>query len=231
MHLPMRTVFLLLLLINLAFFASVWMAPERAVTDRPISSLQVSPEKIRLLKPGEKAPAATRPPAPSASDASAACVEWGAVAGQDVGRADAAVAALELPEGRVQRTVLDAGGYWVYLPPAKSKAQLDRTVEELAAMGITEHFVVQDAASWRNAVSLGIFKTEEAAKSFLAVIQAKGVKAAVMGRRENFLKQIAYFVREPSEATVAQLARLQHDFPGTRIRAVACPPRNESPAR
>jgi hypothetical protein len=227
----MRTVFLLLLLINLAFFAYGWMARERAATDRPISSLQVNPEKIRLLKPGEKAPVKTEPPAPSASDTSAACVEWGAVAGQDVGRADAAVAALNLPEARVQRTVLDAGGYWVYLPPAKSKAQLDHNVGELAALGITDHFVVQDAAPWRNAVSLGIFKTEEAAKSFLAVIQAKGVKAAAMGRRENFLKQIAYFVREPTEVTVAQLARLQRDFPGTRMRAVACPSRDESPAR
>lgn len=226
----MRTVFLFLLLINLAFFAYGRMTRERAATEHPIGSLQVSPEKIRLLRFGEKTPAATEPPALSGSAAAAVCVEWGAVAGQDVGRADAAVAALHLPETRVQRTVLDAGGYWVYLPPAKSRAQLDRNVGELATLGITDYFVVQDPAPWRDAVSLGIFKTEEAAKSFLAAMQAKGVKAA-MGRRENFLKQIAYFVREPNETTVAQLARLQRDFPGTQMKAVACPPRDDPQAR
>jgi hypothetical protein len=224
----MRTLFLLLLLANLAFFAYSLTARERALAESPITSLQVSPEKIRSLKPGEGAAASgnmlSGAPARAATAAPAVCIEWGALAGPDVARADAALAKLDLPETLVQRAVTDAGGYWVYLPPVKSKAQLDRRIGQLAALGITEFFVVQDATPWRNAISLGIFRNEAAAKSFLEALRAKGVQSAVAERRENFLKQIAYFVREPNETTVAKLAELQRDFPGTRMKAVACPP-------
>jgi hypothetical protein len=225
----MRTLFLLLLLANLAFFAYSLTARERALAESAITSLQVSPEKIKPIKPGEGAGAAassnalSSAPAGAVTVAPAVCIEWGALAGADVARADAALAKLDLPETLVQRAVTDAGGYWVYLPPVKSKAELDRRIGQLAALGITEFFVVQDATPWRNAISLGIFRNEAAAKSFLEALRAKGVLSAVAERRENFLKQIAYFVREPNETTVAKLAELQRDFPGTRMKAVACP--------
>jgi hypothetical protein len=219
----MRTVFLLLLLANLAFFAYGSMLRNRAQTPAPVEHLQLHPEKIRLVAPGEEAQAVPKAPAASTPALSGACLEWGVVAGADVGRAETAIAALKLPESSVQRTVLDASGYWVYLPPAKSKTQLERNLAELSALGVTDYFVVQDATPWRNAISLGIFKAEEAAKSFLAALETKGVKGAVVGRRENFLRQIAYLLREPEAATVARLAELQREFPGTQMKAVACP--------
>jgi hypothetical protein len=227
----MRTVFLLLLLANLAFFAYGSMLRDRAQVPAQVEHLQLHPEKIRLVAPGEKAPAAANEPAASPPELSGACLEWGVVAGADAGRADAAIAALNLPESSVQRTVLDAGGYWVYLPPAKSRTQLERNIGELTALGVTDYFVVQDATPWRNAISLGIFKAEDAAKSFLATLETKGVKGAVVGRRENFLRQIAYLLREPEPATVARLAELQRQFPGTQMKAVACPAPNAALSR
>ena len=226
----MRTVFLLLVLANAAFFAYGWAARERAPAHDGVAALEVNADKIRLLKRGVK-PAATRgAPADTPSGAPAevtaapaACIEWGAIAGSEVARADAAMAKLDLPQGSVQRTALNSGGYWVYLPPASSKAELDRTLAQLTASGISEFYVVQEATPWRNAVSLGIFKSEDAAKSFLATLHARGFASALAGRREDLLKQFAYFVREPDEASVARLAALQADFPGTRMQAVACP--------
>lgn len=217
----MRTVFLLLLLANLAFFAYGSMLRDRAQTPAPVEHLQLHPEKIRLVTPGEQA--VPKELAASTPALSGACLEWGVVAGADVGRAEAAIAALKLPESSVQRTVLDASGYWVYLPPAKSKTQLERNLGELSALGVTDYFVVQDATPWRNAISLGIFKAEDAAKSFLAALETKGIKGAVAARRENFLRQIAYSLREPEAATVARLAEVQREFPGTQLKAVACP--------
>ena len=113
--------------------------------------------------------------------------------------------------------------YWVYLPPAESRAQLDRALAELAALGIGDYYVVQEATPWRNAVSLGIFKTEESAQTFLQSLRTRGVKSAIVGHRDNFLKHIAYFVRDPNQATIAKLAELQRAFPGTQMKAVACP--------
>lgn len=223
----MRILFLLLVLANAVFYAYAFVARERAGADNQIPLLQISPEKIKLISSIAGMGAAQRKPAvarPQASAAPAACLEWGVFAGPEVARADAVVAGLGFPEAQVMRTVVDAGGYWVYIPPLKSKSEVDKKIGELKGLGVEDFFPVQEATPWRNAISLGIFKTDDAAKNRLAELRGKGVRSAVAERRENFLKQIAYYVREPGEATVAKLAELQREFPGTQIKAVACPP-------
>lgn len=225
----MRLLFLLLVLVNVAFYAYAFVVRQQDSAGNRISQLQINPDRIKLLKSaGGARGAAPQKPAPAAPDstaaaAPAACLEWGLFAGSDVARADAAIARLGLPQGRVQRTVVGAGGYWVYLPPLKTKAEVSRKLDELKTFGVTDLFVVQDPAPLRNAISLGIFKTEEGAQKFLEGLHGKGVRSALAARRENFLRQVAYFVREPTEAVVANLAELQREFPGSEIKAAACP--------
>jgi hypothetical protein len=227
--LEMRLLFLMLVLANAGFYAYAFVARQQDDEAQRIARLQLSPERIRLVQPGSgAAPESLQKPAPPAQQQSApalpaACIEWGLFAGPEVARADAAIARLDLPQTLVQRTVVDARGFWVYLPPLKSKGEVAKKIEELKALGVADFFVVQDPAQWRNAISLGIFKTEEGAKKFLEGLREKGVRTAVAGRRENLLRQIAYFVRDPGEATVASLAALQSEFPGSEIRAVPCP--------
>ena len=229
----MRALFLLLVLANLMFFAWAHVAREGAGTEDQIRQLQISPEKIKLLKAAgqvvtdkPKAPGKAIPPAlpKSALSPPVACLEWGVFAGPGVARAETALSQLELPEGRVGRVVTDAGGYWVHMPPQKTRADADRKLAELKALGVSEFYLVQEPAKWRNAISLGIFRTEEAAQSFLAKLKDRGVRTAVAARRENFLKQVAFYVREPSEATVARLTLIQQEFPGSEIKAGPCPP-------
>jgi len=228
----MRALFLLLVLANLLFFAYAQVAREGAGAESQISQLQMAPDRIRLLKaagqaPADKpkAPGKAIPPAPPRSAAAmpVACLEWGVFAGPDVARAEAALVRLELPDGQIDRALADAGGYWVYMPPLKTKPEIDRKIGELKALGVTEFFVVQDAGKWRNAISLGIFRTDEAAQAFLAKLKERGVRSAVAARRENFLKQVAFYVREPGEATVARLTLIQQEFPGSEIKAGPCP--------
>ena len=88
---------------------------------------------------------------------------------------------------------------------------------------MTDFFIVQDAGQWRNAISLGIFKTEDVAQAYLARLKERGVRSAVAERRENFLKQIAFLVREPDPGLVARLAALQQEFPGSDLKATQCP--------
>ena len=232
----MRLLFLLLVLANAVFYAYALVARPQDAAGR-IAMLQINPEKIKVVraaggttpvKPRPAAPAKSAAvpasPAPAPVPAPAACLEWGLLAGPEVARADAAIARLELPQILVQRVVADVGGYWVYIPPVKSKTEVDKKIRELRALGVTDFFAVQDQSQWRNAISLGIFKSEDAARNFLARMRGKGVRSAVVERRENFLKQIVYFVREPGAATVAKLAELQREFPSTEIKAVSCPP-------
>ena len=233
----MRALFLLLVLANLVFYAYAQFTRDSGGVESQIPLLQIAPEKIKLMKAADKPadkPVAEKPRAPGKSisptppktalSAPAACLEWGIFAGPDVAKAADALVRLELPADQIERAVTDAGGYWVYMPPLKAKADVDRKIKELTEFGVTEFFVVQESGQWRNAISLGIFRTEEGAQAFLAQLRKRGVRSATMARRENFLKQVAFYVREPSESTVAKLTALQQEFPASEMKATPCPP-------
>lgn len=218
----MRILFLLLLLANLGFFAYHHYLGETDEAAAQIQSLQISPEKIRSVA-AETASSVVPARGAAAPSPPAACLEWGAFAGADVARADAALAALALPAETMQRRVTDVDGYWVHMAPLKNKMEVDRKVSELKALGVAEFYVVQDAGQWRNAVSLGLYKNEDAANAELERLRQRGVRSAMVTRREKFLKQVTYYVREPGAATVARLADLQRDFPAAETKAVSCP--------
>lgn len=217
----MRTLLLLLLLANLGFFAYHHLAGANDEAAAQIALLQISPERISTVAAGTVSPAPAN--SPVAAAAPAACVEWGAFGGAEVARADAVIAALALPADALQRRVADVDGYWVHMPPLKTRTEVDRKLGELKALGVEEFFVVQDAGPWRNAVSLGLFKNEEAAKAELERLRQRGVRSAVIVRREKLLKQVTFYLREPDAPTVARLTELQRDFPATEIRAAPCP--------
>ena len=63
-----------------------------------------------------------------------------------------------------QRQVELDRGYWVYFPPLKNKEAVNRKIAELKALGINDYFVVQGPGHWQNAISLGVFKTGDAAQ-------------------------------------------------------------------
>ena len=73
----MRALFLLLLLVNLVFFAYAYLARDRGGPG-PISQLEVRPEKIKVLKAASTPPPALSPgKAAAQKGVPAACVEWG----------------------------------------------------------------------------------------------------------------------------------------------------------
>lgn len=217
-HKPMRLLFLLLVLVNLAFFA--WDRYLRAPVsaEQHIRQVEITPEKIRLVKELPKLAKAAVATAPAA-----ACMEWGAFSGAAIARADAAMTELDLPASQVSRVVVEASGYWVYVPPLKSRNEAEKAARALKELGVTDYSLVQEQTPWRNAISLGIFRSDEAAQAFLKSLQRKGVTDAIAEKRENFLKQVVFYVREPSEATVAKLAAIRTTLPVSEIRAVPCP--------
>lgn len=215
----LRLVALALLAANIAVLAyAMFGSDDRAVAQR-IEQLQINPERIKIIGTATRGPGGDQAQAASAR-VFPACLQWGPLVGPTLTRAEAAIANLELAQAPVQRAVAEAGGYWVYIPPVKN---VDQTLSELRAFGVVDASVVQDPPKWRNAIALGNFRTEQAARAFLASIQQRGVTSAVAARRENFFRSFAYFVREPDTGTVARFAELQRDFPGTEMRAVSCP--------
>lgn len=211
----MRMLFLILLLANLVGLAYIRYAESRAGADAQIALLQISPEKLKLLKPRsrDKAPAAL-PSSPPLT-----CLEWGSFAAEDAPRAAAALARFGLADKLSQRELSD-GGWWVYLPPFKTKAEADRKAGEVKALGIDDLYVVPENSQWRFALALGTFRTEEAANNRLAQLRQKGLRAAAVAPR-GAIRSI-FVIRDPGDAIAAKIAGLAADFPNAELKAIAC---------
>jgi hypothetical protein len=221
-----RTVFLLLVLANLAFFAwSNFVADLDTQSDpRPIAR-QVAPEKLRILppEPAAKAAAATVAPKPAAEagPARTACLEWGGFSAADAARAGEALAPLALGDRLSQRQVDDSASWWVYIPPRASKQDAQKKAGELKARGVDEYFIVQDEGPFQYALSLGVFKTEAAAQSRLEALRAKDVRTALVGKRESQLQKTYFQVRAADDALAAKLRETAQSFAGSEVRE--CP--------
>jgi SPOR domain len=216
----MRALFLFLLLGNAAFYAWVnYLRAPQSARER-IQQVEITPEKIRLLS--TPATVAKKAATPVAQLKGAACVEWGAFIGPEAARGDAAIAELGLPAAQVRRVASDLDGHWVMIPPLRSRAAVERTTERLKELGVTDYSVVLEQPR-RNAISLGIFRTEEAAQNLLANLQKRGVTEATVELREAFFRRVVFYVREPNDAMVARLSALKAAHPGTEVKAVACP--------
>jgi len=213
----MRWLFWLLLLVSLMFFAfmqwgGAWMGDGK----NPQSQPPLNAEKIKLLEP----PGESQSAAPLSS--AAACMEWGEFSGNDLARATTALSALKLGDKLMQKQAEHVSGYWVYIPPLKSRADVDKKIAQLKTFGVEEYFVVQEAGKWQNAISLGLFKTEDAAQNFLDSIKAKGVKSAMVGERVGKQMVTIFVLKNPDTALTAKMVALQKDFPGSEVRAAAC---------
>lgn len=225
----MRTLFWMLLLGNIIFFAAMQWGGG-LITDERLAQAQpaLHEEKIRLFTApimdpvetlvvaAESAPPATRPD-------TQVCLEWGEFSGTDLTRATTALSALQLDDKLSQYQVEHAIGYWVYIPPLKDKAAVTQKIAQLKARGIKEYFVVSDAGPWLNAISLGVFKTQEAAQSFLDDLRrVKGVRSAQVGERASKLKTTVFVLNGLDAAAMAKLTEMQKDFSGSTLKDVPC---------
>jgi len=230
----MRVLFLLLLLANLAFFAwNRYLSPVDPGTDgRPMRS-QLDPAKVVVLpesatrtvaapKPRPEPPATPAPPAAAApAPAAAACVEWGSFTLADAPGAEKALEPLQLGGRLSQRRVEELAAWWVYMPPQGNRANALKKTAELKGLGIEEWFVVADEGRWRWAISLGVFRTEEAARNRLESLRAKGVRTAQVGERELQVPKIWLQARNPEPWQASRLRDIARGFPGSEVRDCA----------
>jgi hypothetical protein len=214
-----RFLFFLLVLAALALGAHLWLS----------SQAQRADFRLREKNPGEVRIVGITPPSLAAqraeqtrrtvqSLAGAACVEMSGIASTDAQRARDALASMQLGNRLAERRVDVVTRYWVYMPAAPNRRAAEATAAQLRRQGVTELSVRPD-----NAISLGVFSTEEAARRFLATLEPKGVQGAEYGPFARDLRELVFLVREPDTELVARLAAMQRDFAGSQLRAVACP--------
>jgi hypothetical protein len=210
----MRVLFTLLVLANLGLAAYALFRPQKPNPDAALLTSQLNAEKIRII-----------PPRPTVTPArKSACIEWGSFSAAEASAARDAIDTLGLGARVSALEVQTLAGWWVFVPPLRNKIEVERKIAELKDLGVDEYFAVENGGEMRNAISLGIFKTEEAASNFLSELQAKGVRSARVGQREHRVTQSAFLVREPDAQISARMAELTTRFPGSELKALDCPP-------
>ena len=184
---------------------------------------KVSPTSAPAATPATASTQAAAIPPPAAEQNALTCVEWGDFSGADLKRSEAALSTLQLGDKLSQRQIEHSIGYWVYIPPQKDKNAVTQKIAQLKTRGIEEYFVVQDKGPWLNAISLGIFKTPEAAQHFLSELRStKDVRTAKTGERTNKFNTTLFALNGLDDDAMKKLAEIQKDFPGSELKNVPC---------
>jgi len=97
-------------------------------------------------------------------------------------------------------------GYWVFIPPQRSRAEAERRAQELKRLGIRDYYIVQEGER-ANAVSLGLFSQARNAENYQRGLRKKNVAAELVTQhrtvREHWLEL------KPVELADAEIARLK----------------------
>ena len=237
----MRTFFLLLVAANLALFAwsRYYATPDGAADSEP-ARRQINPDGIRrltgpelaglpALKPrpvteavqgtsAEGAQTVLRDASSRSPAAGGSCVEWGGFSVAEAPRAEQVLEPLALGARLAQRRSEEKAGWWVFIPPQANRVAAMKKTAELKALGVDDYFVMQEEGNLRWAVSLGVFSSEEAAKTRLEALRARGVRSAQTGERDTQVTKIWFQVRGADAALQGKLKGFAQALPGTELR-------------
>lgn len=214
-----RLLFFFLLLAILGLGAHLWLSGPQERTD--FSARERNRDEVRIV--------AVTPPSVAARHseearkaqqnlAGAACVEFSGIPAADAAKAREAFAALRLGPRLTERRIEEITRYWVFIPPTNDRRAAENRMAELRRQGVQELSMRPD-----NAISLGVFSSEEAARRFLTTTQARGVRNAEQGPFARDLRELVMVLREPDTELVARLTVMQRDYPTSRLHAVPCP--------
>lgn len=214
-----RSVFFLLVLGNLLLF--VWGQGYFGTAgggEAERLSAQIEPDKLRIAGKGAPPAKAAEPPRE----------ECRALAGLERESAERFVALLSGRDAQLkvsQRAQEATRSWWVHIPPLPNGAQADKKAAELSKLGVKDFYVVREGGPNQYAISLGLYKSEEGAKEYLAVLHKKTVKSARIQAREAAGDKMVVELRGSAE----QLARAQADLPAefsglSRVECLAAKP-------
>jgi hypothetical protein len=215
-----RLLFFLLLLAILGLGAHLWLTGS-GVERTDFSARERNRDEVRIVAVTPPSVAARRSEdarKTQASLAGAACVEFFGIPGTEAVRARQAFEALQLGPRLVERRIEDISRYWVFIPGTSDRRAAEQKMAELRRQGVADLSIRPD-----NAISLGVFSSEEAARRFLTTITARGVRGAEQGPFSRDLRELVMLVREPDTELVARLTVMQRDYPTAQLRAVPCP--------
>ncbi|HEY9193303.1 MAG TPA: SPOR domain-containing protein [Methyloversatilis sp.] len=184
----MRLAFFILLLINIALYPFVagLLGGSRDGREPLRMSSQIRPERIRVLASDGVAQPVVAAPQPTVAAEPAGCRMLSGLVREQVDAVAARIreqqVAVQLDESEQTETT----SWWVNVPDLMSRQQAERKQAELRALGVRDTIIMADPMDPQKlAVSLGLFKTEPAAKELLSTLAGRGVRSARISPREG----------------------------------------------
>jgi len=139
----------------------------------------------------------------------------------DASRFEEKIKSLALGDRQSRRNISDIATFMVYIPPLGSKEAADKKAGELRNHSVTDFFIIQDQSAMRWGISLGVFKTEEAARAHLANLNTKGVKTARIGPRTVSTEKFSYQLRTLTAIEKKNFDSIKANFTGQEVRECA----------
>ena len=112
---------------------------------------------------------------------------------------------------------------WCISPPLAGKEAADKKAGELKQLGVTDFFVIQDKSALQWGISLGIFKSEEAARNHLAALNKKGVRSARLGEQGSSVSKFALQLRGLDVVAKNSVEKIKEDFLRQEMRECSAP--------
>jgi hypothetical protein len=187
--------------------------PATTPTPIPVSTPAAAPVPAPAAKPSPT-------PAPAAAPEAhlLACVEIGNFDPTEAKSFRVRLAAAKLSAQPMQRPVPEVASYMVFIAAEDGREGADRRAAELHRLGISDFYILPDSSPRHNAISLGLFKTEAAAKTYVGQLIAKGVRSANIAERTASSNKVAFRLRDLNEADQAGFAALISAFPNQSRR-------------
>lgn len=196
--------------------------PVRTQDPAQVAADAAKPEpQTAVAAPTQAAPAQAQPAAPKLAVAPS-CTEVGNFTAADASRFSSQLASLNLGDKVAQKLTQDVTSHMVYIPPQDGRDGADRRTAELRRLGISDFYVIPDSfpnPALRSGISLGIFRTEDAAKAYVGQLISQGVRSArIIARRSGAGKQV-FQLRDLSPDARAALERIKSAYPDQEIRS------------
>ncbi|HUW37134.1 MAG TPA: SPOR domain-containing protein [Rhodocyclaceae bacterium] len=211
-----RTVFILLILANLLFFAwSQGYFGTRSNGHEPQRlAEQLSPEKLRVTS--TLAAAAAAPPA--AAPPPQACRQVGGLNAAEAEHLRAKVGE-QTPDLQLSVKTAEGqpDGYWVLIPPLPDRQATEKKLSELKRLGVSDYSLLTAAGPNQFAISLGLFKSRQAADERLQALVKRGVRSAQVQARVQPAVGVLLVVRGQTDTLARELPQLLSLFPAASV--------------
>lgn len=161
---------------------------------------------------GLKSVVASAATAAAAAAGAATCVDVAGFNTVDARRFAAQVAAAIPGAKLTRREAPETSRQMVYIPPQGSREGAEKKAAELRRLGVTDLYIIQDNSPQRWGISLGIFRSDEAARAHLTALMRQGVRSARLLDMHVALTRLAYRVDGLDPAALARLDSIRSEY-------------------